>query len=124
LREGTVVELEVPLWVPRPLIPHSLLENQGETPLLERHGSATSMSAATNGYPAYLVVGGLVFTPATREYLRSEFKTEHAGDLAAGHGSAEELRLLGMLEQHRHRTHAPLQKLSYSCLMFHFLACR
>lgn len=58
LRTGEELELDVPLSPPAPLVPLHL-------------GGAD---------PAYLVVAGLVFTPASEPYLQSEYGSDYVSD--------------------------------------------
>lgn len=64
-RDGKPHIIKAPMWVPKLLIPRTLLEGSGG----DQHGSRTA--------PSFIMVGGLVFIKLTREILDSEFNLKH-----------------------------------------------
>lgn len=84
IRNKKKYEVECPLWASERLIP--LLLSTGES----------SSGAIIGGSPSYVIIGGLVLTKLTKEYLRQEFNTEHMSDFEAW---AEEFRLLAESEK-------------------------
>lgn len=81
------------LWVPQPLAPHTLLSYKYPNSVYA--GSRPSRAAL----PSYNMVGGLVFTSLSKEYLR-EYKLEDwdVGSLGAW---TDNLRLLARMGLHK-----------------------
>jgi S1-C subfamily serine protease len=76
MRQGEVVDVQCPLYIPQPLVPRLILKS----PL----GAA----------PSYFVTGGLVFVALNREYLGAEFNLDHVhGEFE---GWASDLELLAL----------------------------
>ena len=102
LRDGQKQLHRAPLWVPQLLIPRALTQTHAPTHsqmLLNSDLPPVAVSNLVGGRPSYFVVGGLVFTALTREYLASEgeYKLEHMEPNALEKW-AEELRVLAMMD--------------------------
>jgi len=94
LRQGQRMVVDVPVWVPQALIPRILLsKNIVDT---EKSKGTGSNGSIVGGTPSYLIVGGLVFVPLSKEYLASEYNTEHMGDFESW---AEDYRILSLADQ-------------------------
>lgn len=78
LRQGEREVVDVPVWVPQSLVPRILLQKNVVD--AEKFKGTGSNGSIVGGTPSYLIVGGLVFVPLSKEYLASEYNPEHMGD--------------------------------------------
>jgi PDZ domain-containing secreted protein len=85
LRGGKRKTVEVKLWIPQKLIPRVLLKQV----------TNSSSTSVVGGTPSYLMIGGLVMTALSREYLQVEFDTERMQNFDVW---AEEFKLLALAD--------------------------
>jgi len=94
LRQGQRMVVHVPVWVPQALVPRILLQKNVVD--AEKSKGTGSNGSIVGGTPSYLIVGGLVFVPLSKEYLASEYNPEHMGDFESW---AEDYRILALADQ-------------------------
>lgn len=94
LRKGQRMVVNVPVWVPQALVPRILLSKNVVD--AEKSRGTGSNGSIVGGTPSFLIVGGLVFVPLSKEYLASEYNTEHMGDFESW---AEDYRILSLADQ-------------------------
>jgi S1-C subfamily serine protease len=93
LRDGKEITFSCPIWIPDRLVPRALLQKNR---IDEESGVGTgSNGSIVGGTPSYMVVGGLVLTALSHEYLTHEFDTEHMDDFELW---ADEYRLLALAD--------------------------
>lgn len=93
LRHGERIEINVPLWVPQRLVPRTLLQKNY---INVDTNTGTGMNGSiVGGVPSYLMVGGLVLLSLSKEYIDTEFRTEHMSDVI---GWSDEFKILAFAD--------------------------
>ena len=93
LRKGQRIVVQVPLWVPKKLIPRTLTQ-KNVINTLTNEGTGYKGSIV-GGVPSYMMIGGLVLMALSKEYLQAEFNPENMGDFESW---ADEFKLLAMAD--------------------------
>jgi hypothetical protein len=89
------MDVDVPVSVNVPLIPSILLQRRQKSDReSSKQSSAETSIIGVN--PSYLMVGGLVFTVLTKEYIHSEFRAREMNNFEAW---ANEFELLSMMNK-------------------------
>jgi hypothetical protein len=86
--------VNVPVWIPQVLVPRILLQKNVVD--AEKSKGTGSNGSIVGGTPSYLIVGGLVFVPLSKEYLASEYNPEHMTDFDSW---ACDYRILALSDQ-------------------------
>lgn len=92
--------IDVPLRIPTPLIPRVLTNAKtlyvNNTNSMNKKYKKNNANIVTGGKPSYLMIGGLLFVPLTKEYLNSEFKIEDGSEY---HLTTNEFQLISLADK-------------------------
>ena len=88
------MDLVVPLWVPRRLVPRTLLQKNFID--ITTNAGTGAGGSIVGGVPSYLIVGGLVLLALSKEYINTEFN--HDIDMHDVSAYAELFKMLSLAD--------------------------